>query len=88
MRKEREIGAVITDAGSSKKNKTGSWRSLKPVIDRERCTGCRICEKFCPDAAVKVINKKAEVDYDYCKGCGICSTECPVKCIILEKEKK
>lgn len=84
----KEIGAVITDAGSSKKNKTGSWRSLNPVIDREKCTGCRICEKFCPDNAAKVIDNKAEIDYDYCKGCGICVTECPVKCIIMEKEKK
>ena len=61
---------------SSRKNRTGSWRTLKPVIDRERCTRCMICWKYCPDDCIKIKDDEIEIDYDYCKGCGICANEC------------
>jgi len=83
------IGAVITEPGSSVKNKTAGWRSMRPVIEKEKCIKCGRCWLFCPDAAI-VMDKegKSTVNYDYCKGCGICAQTCPVKCIIMEKEKK
>mgnify|MGYP001069557239 CR=1 FL=1 len=31
------IGCVIKTPGSSKNNKTGSWRTFKPVLDKEKC---------------------------------------------------
>lgn len=79
---------IITEAGNSKKNKTGAWRSMKPIVNKKKCIGCGICEKFCPDNSAKVVKKKAVIDYDYCKGCGICATECPVKAIIMLEEEK
>ncbi|MBW2981498.1 4Fe-4S binding protein [Candidatus Woesearchaeota archaeon] len=84
------IGAVITEPGSSKKNKTGGWRTLKPVINKDKCIKCGKCWQSCPDNAIIMDKKdgKAKVDYDFCKGCGICATECPVKCIEMVKEKK
>jgi pyruvate ferredoxin oxidoreductase delta subunit len=92
MKKEQlkfNIGAVITEPGSSMKNKTGSWRSEKPVINKDKCIKCGRCWQFCPDAAIRMQKDgKADVDYDYCKGCGICALECPVKCISMEKEEK
>jgi pyruvate ferredoxin oxidoreductase delta subunit len=89
MAKEKiklNIGAVITQAGSSLKNKTGSWRILKPKILKSKCVGCGICANFCPDVAIKMKNKKASIDYNYCKGCGICAKECPAKAIIMGVE--
>jgi len=83
------IGAVITEPGSSIKNKTGGWRTLKPVIDREKCIKCGKCWQQCPDNAIKMDEEgKATVNYDYCKGCLICVQECPVKAISAEKEEK
>lgn len=83
-------GAIVSEAGSSKQNKTGSWRTFRPIVT-DKCTGCKICEWYCPDSAIKVkeINgkKKAVVDYDYCKGCLICVGVCPSKAITSEKEK-
>jgi 2-oxoacid:acceptor oxidoreductase delta subunit (pyruvate/2-ketoisovalerate family) len=78
-----------TEAGSSKKTKTGGWRTFRPVIDKSKCTGCMICVRFCPEGAIKLDkNKKADVDYDFCKGCGICFNACPVKAYKMELEEK
>lgn len=84
------VGAVVDEPGSTVRNKTGSWRSQRPVIMKEKCKKCYTCWKFCPDNAIKVDKKTGEVsiDYDYCKGCLICVTSCPFKAIRVEGEKK
>lgn len=77
---------------SSLENKTGSWRTFKPIIDWNKCIGCSTCTKVCPEGTINMIEvkgqKKAQVNYDYCKGCGLCAKECPVRAIIMEKEDK
>lgn len=73
---------------SSMKNKTGTWRTMKPVVDKKKCIGCNICVQFCPDSCIKLIKKKAVINYIYCKGCGICAEECPVRAIKMQEEKK
>lgn len=78
-------GAVIKEPGNSLKNKTGNWRSLRPVIDYEKCKKCGICWQFCPDHA---ISEDIKINYDYCKGCGICAKECPFNAIDMVKEEK
>ncbi len=77
-------GAVTSK--SSSENKTGSWRSSKPVVT-DKCIGCGICVDFCPEGCIIVENKKSKIDYDYCKGCLICANVCPVKAI-KEEDKK
>ena len=67
-------------------NITGLWRVVTPVVDRKRCKKCTICWKFCPDAAIKLVDGVPVVDLQYCKGCGICAHECPSECIVMEKE--
>jgi len=85
VRKKLPPGAVILKAGSTVKTETGSWRSLKPIIDEKKCTGCELCWLYCPDAAISK-GKLPKIDYKYCKGCGICANECPVKAIIMVAE--
>lgn len=77
------IGAVVLEPGSTRKNKTGSWRTFKPILDKDKCINCENCIMFCPEG---IINKDHDIDYDYCKGCGICQNECPVDAIELERE--
>ena len=71
--------------GESLQNKTGSWRTFKPVVS-DKCVRCGMCVTFCPEIAIKLGEKKAEINYDYCKGCGICSNVCPVKAIEMVRE--
>jgi len=65
---------------------TGSWRTVKPAIHKEKCINCEVCETFCPENAVIRINNEVSIDYQYCKGCGICANECPVDAIEIVRE--
>ena len=67
--------------------KTGGWRSVRPVIDTEKCVSCMICWKFCPDFCISP-EEKPVINLDYCKGCGICAEECPTGAITLVEEGK
>jgi len=67
--------------------KTGSWRTFRPIINIEKCTGCRICWVYCPVACIELNEQnQPKINYDYCKGCGICAHECPLKIIKMERE--
>ncbi len=45
------------------------------------CIGCKMCERKCPNGAIKVENAHAVIDYEKCTSCGICKDACPVKAI-------
>jgi len=81
---------IITKPLTSLNNKTGAWRTHRPVTNYQTCISCSLCAKLCPEACIEMIkinNKlKPRTDYDYCKGCGLCEKECPVKAIQMEKE--
>ena len=81
MRKRLAISRPVEGASG----KTGSWRVFRPVIDKEKCNACGLCEMYCPENA---INEELEVDLAFCKGCGICANECPKKAIVMVREEK
>lgn len=70
--------AIHAGATSAALN-TGLWRTLRPVIDHERCNRCWwICSEFCPDSAIIVAaDGTPQIDYEHCKGCLICVAQCP-----------
>lgn len=67
--------------------KNSGWRSVRPVVDVDKCVGCMQCCLYCPDGVISMKNGKAEIDYDFCKGCGICSKICKPKAIEMESER-
>ncbi len=81
------VGAISFPL-ESEKHKTGDWGTHYPVVDKEKCDGCKTCEQYCPDSCIEVKEfndeKYAVVDYDYCKGCGVCATVCPKEAIKME----
>ena len=81
------IGAICGPAGS-KANRTGSWRSYRPILSPKTCTGCGLCMTFCPDSCVFPEGESYCIDYTYCKGCGICAEECPSGAIEMIVEEK
>lgn len=64
------------------------WRTVRPVIDQEKCIMCLRCFLVCPDGVIDKSGEKLAIDYDYCKGCGVCAHECRPKCIEMVKEEK
>jgi pyruvate ferredoxin oxidoreductase delta subunit len=81
-------GAVIDEPGNSMLHKTGSWRTERPIINKEKCTACGICWVVCPDGAPFKKGEKFDINYDYCKGCLICKRECPFKAIDSVDEER
>ena len=75
-----EVPAIIpSPVGENDGMITGNWRFMRPVIDHEKCTQCRVCDIYCPDACITPDPAGFQINLKYCKGCGICWTECPVK---------
>jgi pyruvate ferredoxin oxidoreductase gamma subunit len=75
----RLAAPAIHAALTSEKANTGLWRTMRPVIDYQRCNRCWwVCSTFCPDGAITVTaGNYPQIDYDHCKGCMVCVTQCP-----------
>jgi pyruvate ferredoxin oxidoreductase gamma subunit len=82
--------AAIRVAANSVEVRTGLWRTLRPVVDYDRCHHCWwVCSEFCPDSAIHVrADQTPEIDYDHCKGCLICVAQCPSHAIRAEPERE
>lgn len=78
----------ITRPASSELVNTGTWRTLRPVIDYEHCNRCSwVCSTLCPDSAIAVdADHTPRIDYDHCKGCMVCVAVCPPHAIRAERE--
>ncbi len=77
---EAKLSAPDIFAGlTSVEVNTGLWRTMRPVVDYDRCNRCWwICSTFCPDGVISVnAEGYPEIDYDHCKGCLICVAKCP-----------
>jgi pyruvate ferredoxin oxidoreductase gamma subunit len=85
----RSAAPDIFNPATSEQTNTGAWRTMRPVIDYERCNRCSwICGTLCPDAAIKVdADHTPRIDYDHCKGCMVCVTVCPPHAIRAVSER-
>ncbi len=77
---QASVSAPAIHAGlTSDVLQTGLWRTMRPLVDYDRCNRCWwVCSTFCPDGAIRVDEEKyPQIDYDHCKGCLICVAQCP-----------
>ena len=51
-----------------------------PIVDKQKCVLCGLCEKICPYFAITII-AEVIVDINKCFGCGLCQSRCPTKSI-------
>ena len=53
------------------------------VVNKDKCVGCGLCVKSCPQAAISVVDKKAVIG-DACNVCSQCIPKCHFGAISLE----
>ena len=88
---ELAIGCAITEPGSARQNRTGDWRSARPLWTHDHCVRCGVCVMFCPEGCIHFglqVKEYPDADLNYCKGCGICVHECPTACIRMQDEEE
>ncbi len=64
------------------------WRTEKPVIEEDKCTGCFYCYLCCPEGVIFKKGRVIDIDYAFCKGCGVCARVCPKKSIKMKRERE
>jgi pyruvate ferredoxin oxidoreductase delta subunit len=88
---ELAVGAAIVEPGSARANRTGDWRSSRPLWNHNACVRCGVCTLFCPEGCIAfglLRQDFPDADLNYCKGCGICVHECPTACIHMVDEEE
>jgi electron transfer flavoprotein alpha subunit len=54
----------------------------------DKCNGCGLCTKSCPQMAIEVDNKLAIIDIDLCNYCSSCVSTCRFRAIVMEVDKQ
>lgn len=90
------LGGIIPEPGNMVWNDLSASRTgLMPVLDREKCIHCGVCDLVCPDYCLawgdgepggKFERELMGVDYRYCKGCMRCVESCPTGALAKEAE--
>jgi len=70
-----------------KLEKTESVYTEVPVVNRELCTNCGECSKFCQYHAIFTTADKILVFPELCHSCGGCALVCPTMAITWEKHR-
>lgn len=81
------LGGALKNLGmgcGSRGGKQMMHAVVRPQPNPERCTGCRICARWCPADAISYKKKKAVIDKDKCIGCGECVVVCPHGAIAID----
>lgn len=92
------IGGLLPAPGNTvAKNMGISRQGFLPVLNRELCVDCGVCDLVCPDFCLvweqtgQMINgypgvRLVGIDYQYCKGCMHCVQECPTGALTRQPE--
>ncbi len=65
-------------------------RSMRPVVDFDKCIKCTLCWLQCPDSCFDVMpDGMYDASMEACCGCGVCEAVCPEKdCITMVSETR
>jgi ferredoxin len=61
---------------------------MAKITDSSKCKGCGKCAKYCPTAAISVLDKKVVLDIKKCIGCGQCVHQCARFVVELIENKR
>ena len=68
--------------------KKWATRTMRPVVDFEKCIKCTLCWLQCPDSCFDVTpDGLYDANLEACCGCGVCEAVCPVPtCVTMVNE--
>jgi pyruvate ferredoxin oxidoreductase gamma subunit len=95
--KSAPIGGVLPTPGNTAHNDLHTSRTgWMPVLDRDACIDCGMCDMVCPDLCLvwsthagedgNPVVKLDGIDYQYCKGCMRCVETCSTRAMTREAE--
>jgi pyruvate ferredoxin oxidoreductase delta subunit len=63
-------------------------RTMRPVVDFDKCIKCTLCWLQCPDSCFDVMpDGMYDANMEACCGCGVCEAVCPEKdCVTMVNE--
>ena len=74
------FGGTIKNIGmgcGSRAGKKDQHCNGKPIIDPEKCRGCTLCARNCPNNAITgTVRNPHTIDQDKCIKCGACMEKC------------
>lgn len=73
------FGGALKNIGmglGSRAGKQTMHADVRPDINKEKCTACGCCVRWCPTSAIRIDNNKAVIDKSKCIGCGECIASC------------
>lgn len=91
------LGGVLPTPGNTAHNDLHTSRTgWMPVLDRDKCIDCGMCDMVCPDLCLvwstrtdaegKPSVRLDGIDYQYCKGCMRCVETCSTQAMTREAE--
>ena len=68
--------------------KKWATRTMRPVVDFDKCIKCTLCWLQCPDSVFDVTpDGLYDANLEACCGCGVCEAVCPVQaCVTMVNE--
>ncbi|MFW6283720.1 MAG: DUF362 domain-containing protein, partial [Minisyncoccales bacterium] len=83
------FGGAIKNVGMGIASRAGKkilHTTTRGKVNKEKCTVCGTCIKYCPVDAISIENNEIVVDYDKCIGCGECVSVCPNDAVEVNEE--
>ena len=81
------FGAAIKNVGmglASRRGKLKQHSVMSPKINKNSCTACGECIKWCPKDTISLVDGKAYIDKNGCIGCGECLAVCRFEAVMFD----
>ena len=66
-------------------NDIGLAGAAEPLLDSDKCVGCGLCQKSCPNKAISLVEDKPVMEKARCLLCGRCISACPKEALAVKR---